>query len=73
MATRRAGALELKAERIERKDMVGKDMRYIPGQVLDEGPDWSRRLDPDPVLKNEVEQVILDCGGSGQGATGLAR
>jgi hypothetical protein len=48
-------------------------MRYVPGLVLDEPQGWSRRLDPDPLLKNEVEQVITDCGESVRGGTGLAR
>jgi len=56
---RPAGALELKAERIERKDI---EMRYVPGLVLDEPQNWSRRMDPDPVLEREVEQVVADCG-----------
>jgi hypothetical protein len=70
VSTRPAGALEVKAERIERKDL---EMRYVPGLVLDEPHGWSRRLDPDPVLKDEVEQVITDCGESVRGGTGLAR
>jgi hypothetical protein len=68
--SRPAGALELKAERIERKDL---EMRYVPGLVLDEPMGWSRRLDADPVLKQEVERVIQECGASGQGGRGLAR
>ncbi len=73
VSARPAGALELKAERIERKNAVGTDMRYVPGRVPEEGPEWSRRLDADAVLKNEVERVITDCGGSAQGGMGLAR
>jgi hypothetical protein len=65
--------LKLNAERVEVKDLTAQPMQHQAGRAEYDAPRTARRLDPDQALKNEVEQVILDCGGSVQGGTGLAR
>ncbi len=71
--TRGTPVLRLDAERRQVKDLSRQPMQFQPGRTEYE-PNWSARaLDPDQQLKNEVEQVILDCGGSVQGSTGMAR
>jgi hypothetical protein len=71
--TRGTPVLKLDAERVEVKDLTNQPMQHQRGVTAYDPPMVARRLDPDPVLKDEVEQVIQDCGGSVRGTTGLAR
>ena len=72
-STRGTPVLKLDAERVEVRDLTAQPMQHQAGRTAYEPPMTARRLDPDQTLKGEVEQVILDCGGSVQGGTGLAR